>query len=177
MTRLKRRDNPYNKYKFKLKDNSKIEISFSANFDNIINKHKDGEFVEGVFLFDCSIVGSMSKIMRYCFEENVDLRKIRFLRNLPDTKPYVIDKNRALYDFKRRLRDDVGTIRKVNHDLVIHSFPTNLTGRISFCSEDVPKFVEGIIREFDYDGISGARRKVTQTVQYYHECLERGEIS
>ena len=162
------------RYRWALKDGSKAEVSFSPHLDNLIRKYRNNVVVESVFLMDCGIVSYMPCIMRYCFEEDVNLRKRPFLRDLGYTDFCEIDKVQVKQDFQRPLMDDGGLVRHLSGDLVICSSPLELKGKISFNKEDVPEFVEGILRVLDNKGIILARRKCSQIVQYYSQCLDKG---
>jgi len=165
------------KYVWKLINGDKVEIGFSPHFDNLITKFRHGKGIEGVFLMDCGIVRDMPRIMRYCFEKSVNLRKNPFLRKLPYAdlnKMERFDKDRIKQDFQLPLRVDVGVVRYAGEDLVIYSSPDTFKGYISFDKEDVPEFVEGIIKSFGDEILAGAKEKCLQTVQYYHQCLDEG---
>jgi len=163
-----------NRYSWILKNGIKTELSFSANFDNLINQHKPGGTVDGIILYNCEITSVMPFIMRYCFEENVDLKKRKFLRDLPLMNKSEIDELRLKSDFQRPLRKEGGTVRNIGGKLVIYSLPRKYGSNISFDSREVPRFVEGIVKVLDYDGVRGAQNMCIQTVQYYHQCLDHG---
>jgi len=162
-----------NQYRWALKDGSKAKISFSTNLDNLINKYRNNVVVESVFLMDCGIVYAMPYIMRYCFEEKVNLRKRAFLRDLPSHGPCEINKLYLRDDFQRPLRSDAGIVSSFNGDLIIYSTPKKFfKSKISFNPKDVPELVEGILRVLDYEGVRLAQIICTQTVQYYYKCLD-----
>jgi hypothetical protein len=161
-------------YSWSLGKGMKAELCFSTNFDNLIHKSRNGKVLEGAFLIDCGIVHYMPYILRYCFEESVNLKQRPFLRDLPYTGVDTIDTLRLDYDFQRPLRKDAGTIRSVSGDLIINSFPVKMSGSVSFHANQVPRFVEGILRVLDCDGIRGAQIKSSQTIQYYYQCLDKG---
>jgi hypothetical protein len=111
--------------------------------------------------------------MRYCFEEDVDLRSRKFLRDLPENRLDRIDNLRLRSDFQRPLRQD----------MIVHSYLGNLVleasgrfsrGKISFSPADVPHFVEGIVKVLDCPGVTDASITAKQTIQYYHLCLDEG---
>jgi len=160
------------KHYWNLKNGYKAIIHFSAHFDNIITKYKDGKLIEGVFLMDCGIVKCMPRIMRYCFEENINLRERPSLKKLNHRDFSEINEERILSDFKIPLRDDIGAVKSVLHKLVLTSSPSEVTGEISFNKSEVPELVEKIIESLDYEPTILTKIKCEQTVQYYHQCLD-----
>jgi len=175
-----------NEYNWKLKDGSKSKLSFSANFDNLITKYRNNVVVESVFLMDCGIVQRMPCILRYCFEEKVNLKENKFLSEIHDNNDSLINKAYLDQDFQRSLSGDDGPVRLKGGNLIIYSSPNPYNtlfskiisnpsnSSISFNSEDVSELVEGIIKVLDYDGVRLAQIKSIQTVQYYHQCLDNG---
>ncbi len=163
-----------NPYRWELSDGSEVQLSLSTNIDNILQKYKGGKVVEGVFLMDCGIVPAMPFILRYCFEQDVNLRERQFLRELPSPTTCKIDKPRIKSDFKRPLRSDFGPVRSIDGNLVICPSGRFSNGKILFPPEDVAHLVEGIIRNLDYGGAYTHPIRCIQTVKYYHECLDAG---
>ncbi|MBW2991047.1 hypothetical protein KY348_05085 [Candidatus Woesearchaeota archaeon] len=159
-------------YRWTLEDGIEAEIAFSGHFDNLIRKYRNKKVIEGIFLMDCGIVYAMPYIMRYCFEEGVNLKERKFLRDLPFEGFYEIDERRLKSDLQRPLRNDAGTVRRVDNDLIIYSSPPYMSGKISFDAKNVSELVEGIIKVLNCDGVARAHTKCIQTVQYYHQCLK-----
>jgi hypothetical protein len=163
------------KYTWTLTNKDKAEISFSRNFDNLIRKYRNGKTIESVFLMDCGIVNYMPRIMRYCFEEDVNLRNRSFLSNLNNSDFCEINKDHVKQYLQIPLMSDMGLVRSLLGDLVIYSSPSNLMdGKISFKKDDVPRFVEGILKVLDNQGIILAFERCSQTIQYYYQCLDEG---
>ncbi len=166
-----------NEYEFTLKDKSRVKLSFSTNLDNLIYKYRNGDLVEGVFLMDCAIVQCMPYIMRYCFEEKVNLRSRKFIRELPKNDFDEIDRNRLLGDFNVPLRPERMVHSEKGNLVICSSRGSSFNkGQISIGSTDVPHFVEGIVRVLDYDGVRLAQIRSIQTIGYYHKCLDEALI-
>jgi hypothetical protein len=169
----------YKDYKLKLKDGGLVKLSFSPNLDNHITKYKDNKPVEGVFLMDCGIWLLMPRIMRYCFEQDVDLRERKFLRNLrvKDSRyPIKLSEDALISDFRRPLGVS-GSVATFNRRLMLRSVPAYCKGEISFDSRDVSGLIAGIIKRLDYNGVRGAQIRSIKIVQFYHKCLNEGLIS
>ena len=168
-----------NRYSWTSKDGITTQISLSPNLDNLIHQSKNDESIRGAVLLDCGIVYAMPSIMRYCFENQVNLRKRKFIRNLPAYDPEELDLQRTECYFKMPLRGDAGIVRSVLGRLELRSSPQKYrpSGRVCFQPGDVPRLVEGLIRVLDWDGIRGAQIKCIQTVQHYHHCLDKGILN
>ena len=167
-----------NEYKWMSKDGIETKISFSTNFDNLINRYKGKFHLGSIVLMDGAIVFYMPKVMRYCFEEQVDLRKNKFIRDLPPTPQFSSEEHyarEARFHFKMPLKKDSGTISKCSGELAIHSYPSKfLHSSVFFKAEEVPKLVEGFLRVYDSEVLGYAR--ISQAVNLYHEDLDRGII-
>jgi len=151
----------------------------------LISKYKNNEVIESVFLMDCGIVGRMPSIMRYCFEEKVNLKENKFLSGIDYNNDNLIDKDYLNCDFKIPLRRDEGLVRSKDENLIIYSSPNPYntlskiisnpsSSSISFNKEDVSNLVERIIKVLDCYAARNAQIKCIQTVQYYHQCLDSG---
>jgi hypothetical protein len=164
-------------YRVRLNNGDFLRFSFSTNFDNIINRYRGKEVVEGAFLMDCGIVYIMPRILRYCFEQNVELAS-KFLRDLPSEEAESGLTTRWNYDFNTPLREDIGTVRKISDKLAIFSAPEKYfkTGRVLLDSIDVAPFIEGIVRALDCDGVRGGRSTCIQAIRHYQSRLENGLI-
>jgi hypothetical protein len=158
-------------YGWTLNNGDLVKISFSTNFDNQITKYRRSKVVEGAWIMDCGIVYYMPLIMRYCLEEDVNLRTIAL--DLPEGfDSEQIDKSSLVVGFRTPLRENGGLIRKINRELVICS--SDLHGRVLFNKVDVPGFVEGILKSFNGTPLDLARIKCLQVIQSYHNYLDRG---
>lgn len=166
-----------NAYSWTSRGGIKTQLSFSTNFDNIITRFKGGRVIESAILMDCGVVYRMPGIMRYCFERNVNLMKNRFLRDLPKTDFSEINPLYVESDFKRPLKDDRGLLRSISGNLVLYSSSYfGASSSVSFNAKEVPRFVEGIIKVLDYDGVRLGQTKCIQIVQYYQQCLKRNVL-
>ena len=118
----------------------------------------------------------MAFIMRYCFEEKINLREREFLKDLSSYDPLKMDESRIKSHMQRPLNSDSGLVRSVEGDLVIYSFPEVWRPKdgVSFNSEDVPEFVEGMMRVLDCDSVFKAHKKCANIVNKYHEWLDAG---
>jgi len=162
-------------YRWTLADGSVAKLWFSPHLDNILTKHHGKAVVERASLIDCGIVAALPHILRYCFEEQVDLRERSYLRRPAHPHACVIDEYRLQHDWKRPLRADVGVIRSVNKGLVIGSTPEHtFHGTISFQQENVAELVEGIGRVLDSEATRLGHLRCMQTIQFYHRCLDDG---
>jgi len=174
-------------YEFDLKDGSKAELFLSPNLDFLIRKDPrnkiDGDFRAG----DCIIDRYMPRILRFCYEKNVDLMENKFLKNLPKDNEYKIDelpspdnkninKGYILDDFRRSLKEDKVAVRSKGENLILCCRSCSPVPKwditISFNKEDVSNLVEGIIKVLDYGGIRLVQKRSIQIIQYYHECLD-----
>lgn len=169
-----------NEYHWTSKDGIETKISFSANFDNLINRHRGKEPLGSAFLMDGGIVFNMPKVMRYCFEERVELRKNKFIRDLPSTPRFDSEEHyadEARFYFKIHLHKYEGTIMNSRGELVISSYPLKLTDKssVSFNPRDVPKLVEGFLRIYGQDDNGGnlGYARIAQAVNLYHEDLDK----
>ena len=170
-----------NEYKFDLKDLSKAELFLSPNLDFILRKYKDNKLVESFCVYNGEIASYMPFILRFCYEEKVDLMENEFLKDLPKNnkckinKPYIpndeINKDYILTDFQRVLEKNEEPIVSKEGNLII-CFHNLFNQSISFNKEDISNLIEGIIKVLDYDGIIKAQEKCIQIIQYYHECLD-----
>lgn len=156
-----------NQYRWTSKEGIRTDITFNTNFDNIINRYKNDEFMEGAFLIDCVIWRQMPRIMRYCLEQDIDLRCREYLSSLPMGEEYADETKKFGMEMSIPLRSDCGITRSENGNLVICSFPEKMGGKVSFKKQDVPQFVEGIIRVLDCDGVRGAHFRCVDIVQNY----------
>jgi hypothetical protein len=161
------------RYRWTLEDGKKAEILLSPHGDNVINKYENGIAIEGAFLMDCGVLGIMPHIMRYCFEQDVNLRGRDFLREL-HCNTSGIDELRLMADFRIPLRKDYGPVRSDNSRLFIYSTPDRFGDFISFDPKDVPEFVEGNIRVLNPAIVGNAMERCAQVVCYYHQCLDKG---
>lgn len=168
------------RYRWKLKDGCEAELSFSAHFDNIIDKYRNNRCIEHAFLMDGAIVNALPFILRYCFEEGIELRKRKFLRNLPCKGGYTLDQMALDYrkqDFQIPLRIEGCRVNSVDGKLVINSSGEGpggkIQGKVSFDSRDVSGIVEGILRVLKKDG-NIAQAKCAEIVRYYYNCLDGG---
>lgn len=169
-------------YEWVLKDGYKCGISFSPHLDTMINKYCGNKVIEGATLRDNGIVYAIPHIMRYCFEEKVNLKKRKFLRKTLDEVlelHYEIDERfigNLKFWFGLPLSAD-SKIGSIDGKLIIYTTGPYCLGRkISFDSEDVPQLVEGIIKIFSRGSCLGGRTKLVKTLQYYHECLDKGVL-
>lgn len=169
-------------YDWVLKDGYKCKISFSHHFDTIINKYCGSKVIEGATLRDNGIVYAMSPIMRYCFEEKVNLKSKKFLVKALDEilEPSCDIDERFIGNLKFWFGLPLSTNTKVGSidgKLIIYTTGPYCLGRkISFYPEDVPRLVEGIIKIFSWESCLGGRTKLVKTLQYYHECLKNGDF-
>jgi hypothetical protein len=130
---------------------------------------------------DGAIVYRMPRIMRYCFEEQIDLRKNKLIRKLPATPNFYEEEryaNETRFYLNLPLKEDSPCIRKVEGNLVIDSTPAKLTNQnsVSFAYYDVPKLVEGFLKVYGGKNRDGAYLRILQAINIYHEDLDKGII-
>ena len=155
-------------YEWTSKEGIRTKISFSANFDNIITRFKQNEVSESAFLMDCGIVYHMPKIMRYCLENNLDLRSREYLCSLIGVEENLNETSKFAEEISLPLIKD-GTIRNEDGKLAIYSCPEKFVGKgkVSFDSKEVPRFLEGMLRVLDCSGVKGAHFKCAEMVSNY----------
>jgi len=171
------------KYKYRLKDGREAEIfNTDPHLDSKILEYEEDGQVKGITLWNCGIVDAMPFILRYCFEQGIDLRKRKFLENFLERDyrtdgsfyeidDYFIAKTQISLEVPLKTRRGKG-VRSIEGKLIINS-----EGEVSFDPEDVPELIEGIVRGLNNDGIRLAQIKCIQAIQHYHHCLDNGVLS
>lgn len=133
------------KYTCILKDKCRLELSLTCpHQDFLIKKYKDKKEIESFLIFDCRIDSYLPFIMRYCYEQKIDLENLReFLKSfktLTCSGTFNISFSKVFFDIP--LKSDENPIRLVNGNLDFYGSGIH---KISFHQEDIPKFLEGTI--------------------------------
>lgn len=123
-------------------------------------------------LMDCGIVNAIYPILRYCYDEGVDLRERDYLDGLRSPERFVLDsQNRGFMEscFRNPLGSDRGAVRCVGGKLVISSSPSNgVFDGVSFSREDIGEMLEGVIRvHLDCDGVRCVQYRCMDAVENY----------
>ena len=163
----------------RLVDGSDVRISFTSNFDNVITQSRGEEVTESACFADCGITHAVPRILRYCFEEQVKLRDWGYFQAINSDEP--LEGCDEVYDsflLDLRLERRGVHVISVGGKLLIHS---SICGEVPengvvFQRQDVPQFLEGVIKNHLGENLPGARDVCIKTVRHYFDRLDKGII-
>jgi len=167
-------------YHWNLVDGTRCEISLTDKLDSSIEKYKGGQMIQNATMRPYEVISSIPHIVKYCLDQNVDLRERSFFRGLPREKPDMTsgDTKQLIRQLKTPLMADLGIIRERDNDLIIKSYSSNKgggAGMVIFESQDVPNLAEGLIRMLDYDEKTrDSQEKAMRIIQQCHGIIDRG---
>jgi len=164
-----------NKYEFISEDDAKITLSFSTNFDVFLSKYKEGVIAEHVFFFNCRVGSALPAILRYCFENDIDLKERIFLKELPSQDMSNFNEFEIKYALNLPSKYPCFGVRSIDENLSISSV-SGYNTKVSLKRGDIAELVEGFLRILKDSPVNGAYIECAQIIQYYHACLQEGTL-